>query len=233
MRCFVVMPIGDQVANDGTRVTQVELRERYDELIKQAILTAAPGIQVERADDCARPGSITAEIFDQLRHADIVVVDISFPNPNVFYEMGIRHASRPGTLIIRETSASAPPFDVAPLRYVSYDNTPRGLKDLSAKLASQFAAVVQMRSQPDNEFLRHAKLTRYQFQNYNKERDEAFAQAMGAMFAAPGVGEILLSAMRDGKEVDSAEMMRLVFSNPQAMQALMEYLLRSGHVSAP
>ena len=31
-----------------------------------------------------------------------VIVDITYPNPNVFYELGIRHAISPRTILIRE-----------------------------------------------------------------------------------------------------------------------------------
>ena len=92
-RCFVIMPIGDQNLPSGL-ITATELRERYTDLIREAISRVRPDAQVVRADDVAAPGAITADIFSRLMEADYVVADITYPNPNVFYELGIRQIGR-------------------------------------------------------------------------------------------------------------------------------------------
>src|SRR6202012_660503 len=99
--CFVVMAIGEQEYN-GKKVTSQELKSKYDDLIREALLKASPGINVVRADDIALPGSISSDILTHIMHADYVVADVTYPNPNVYYELGLRHASRPGTIIIRD-----------------------------------------------------------------------------------------------------------------------------------
>src|SRR5262249_13797312 len=77
-----------------------QLRSRYDDLIREALLHADPTLEIMRADDVSAPGAITSDILTRLMHAEIVVADITFPNPNVFYELGLRHACRSGTIII-------------------------------------------------------------------------------------------------------------------------------------
>src|SRR5690349_2221213 len=100
-QCFVIMPIGDQRTSSGV-VSAIKLKERYDSLIREAILQADPTLEVRRADEEAIPGSISYDILTRLMHSDIVVADITYANPNVLYELGIRHACRNGTIIIRE-----------------------------------------------------------------------------------------------------------------------------------
>ena len=39
-----------------------------------------------------RPGSFLREIVERLDSADLVLADLTGSNPNVFYELGIRHA---------------------------------------------------------------------------------------------------------------------------------------------
>src|ERR1022692_2373454 len=136
-RCFVIMPIGDQNLPSGL-ITATELRERYTDLIREAISRVRPDAQVVRADDVAAPGAITADIFSRLMEADYVVADITYPNPNVFYELGIRHACRSGTILIKEASEHPAPFDIYELRRIEYQNTPTGLKRLSDALLKQF-----------------------------------------------------------------------------------------------
>src|ERR1700693_1350859 len=96
--CFVIMPIGDQKFA-GYEVSASDLKSRYSDLIREAILKARPNLDVIRADEAPSPGGITTDIFERLMRADYVVVDITYPNPNVFYELGIRHACRPGTIL--------------------------------------------------------------------------------------------------------------------------------------
>ena len=79
------MAIGNQSC-DGATITEKELRERFDHLIKEAISKADPLLEITRADDVAQPGSISNDVFLRLMHADVVVADVTYPNPNVFYE---------------------------------------------------------------------------------------------------------------------------------------------------
>ena len=107
--CFVVMPIGDQHFNNIS-ITAGELKTRYDDLIKEAILRAAPELEIVRADEISRPGTITSDILTRIMHSDLVIADVTYPNPNVFYELGLRHACRPGTIIIKDKNSSRSPF---------------------------------------------------------------------------------------------------------------------------
>ncbi|MCO5383199.1 MAG: hypothetical protein NHB15_14915 [Methanosarcina barkeri] len=100
--CFVIMPIGDQKCGDKIIISASELRSKYDGLIKEAITKSRPDLNIIRSDDIASPGTITLAILDKLMNSDYVVADITYPNPNVFYELGIRHTCRTGTVLIKE-----------------------------------------------------------------------------------------------------------------------------------
>jgi hypothetical protein len=59
-------------------------------------------------------------MFARLLLAEFVVADLTLANPNVFYELGIRHAAKPFTTVPIYANVSALPFDVAPVRAVGY-----------------------------------------------------------------------------------------------------------------
>ncbi|EPT6811610.1 hypothetical protein ACVQ5I_003612, partial [Vibrio cholerae] len=59
--CFVVMAIGDQEVN-GQKITYDELKEKYDNLIKEAVIKARENLEVVRADEISLPGTITTDI---------------------------------------------------------------------------------------------------------------------------------------------------------------------------
>ena len=74
--CFVVMPIGDQQIGD-IKLKASDLKSKYDDLIKEAILKANPSLEIVRADEVSAPGIITSDILTRIMHSDIVVVDVT------------------------------------------------------------------------------------------------------------------------------------------------------------
>ncbi len=127
------MPIGSQKYGD-IDLSASELRNKYDDLICEAIKFANPDLNIVRADDIEAPGTITDQIIDLLINSEYVVADITYPNPNVFYELGIRHAIRTGTILIRDKNGPTTPFDLSHQRYIEYENTATGLKILSKRV---------------------------------------------------------------------------------------------------
>ncbi len=72
-------------------------------------------------------GNIRSDMLERLVGSDLVIVDISLSNPNVFYELGIRHGMRSrGTLLIRDRRSAASgdrvPFNLQTERYLEYDS---------------------------------------------------------------------------------------------------------------
>jgi hypothetical protein len=166
--CFVIMPIGDQSLTTGL-VTAAELRKRYDHLIKGALLQARPDLEVLRGDDVAAPGRITTDILVRLMKSDYVLADITYPNPNVFYELGMRHACHPGTILVKDAKAAAPPFDLSDMRYIPYDYTLEGLGGLAESIKRQLDWIDSHPGLPDNQFLDQAKRDEYEFPSYSSK----------------------------------------------------------------
>lgn len=127
--CFVVMAIGEQTHGDK-KISSSDLRDRYTGLIKESIESMSEDIRVIRADDVSSSGSISSDVFKKLIQSDYVVVDLTFPNPNVFYELGLRHAIRNKTILIKGKGSDNNPFDISGLRYIEYQDTGSGLRDL-------------------------------------------------------------------------------------------------------
>ena len=228
--CFVVMAIGEQEVN-GEKVTYDELKSKYDNLIKEAVLKARPQLEIVRADEISLPGTITTDIITRIMHSDYVIADVTFPNPNVFYELGLRHACRPGTIIIRDRSGPRVPFDIAHLRYVEYENTTPGLKNLAMELGKYFDHFDRDPSRPDNHLLELAKLTSYRFPNYSKEEEIApEVQAMMGLLESPALVEMFVKQQR-GEQIDQGELFRLVLSNPNAVQPFLKAMVQTGELS--
>lgn len=224
------MAIGD-IEHSGQRFSASELRSRYDDLIKEAICDAIPGAEVIRADDVAMPGTITTDIIRRIMNSDYVVADVTFPNPNVFYELGLRHACRSGTIIIKDKSFSNVPFDISHLRHIGYENTASGLKQLSQDLAKYFRHLEANPHLPDNHFLEMAQLLGYEFPNYKKNLEVSpETQVLMSFFGNPDLLQ-LFASQQSGDEVDQMEVLKVLGKNPEIMRPLLDAMVKSGDLS--
>jgi len=117
LHAFVAMPFGTKEGTDFNRV--------YGEYIKPAL--EAAGFEVFRADEEMRAGEIRKDMFQELLLADLVVVDLSIDNPNVWYELGVRHGLRKRGVVQIGSRRDRLPFDVVTdriLRYALKDGAP-------------------------------------------------------------------------------------------------------------
>lgn len=111
--CFYITPIG---AEDSEQRKHSDLFLNC--LVEPAL--AAMDLKIVRADQIGKPGMITAQIVDHVLRARLVIADLSFHNPNVFYELSLRHASGlPTVQIIR--GCDTIPFDLQQYRTIQID----------------------------------------------------------------------------------------------------------------
>jgi hypothetical protein len=114
--CFFISPIGEE----GSAI-----RTRSDQVHKHIVSPAAreAGLKAVRADELAAPGRITNQIIDHLMHAPSAVADLTSRNPNVYYELGVRHTADLPVALIVAHDEPALPFDLAQMRVIRYDHT--------------------------------------------------------------------------------------------------------------
>ena len=113
--CFVITAIGEE---------ESEQRKHSDLMLNALIEPALKefGLKVVRADKIGTPGMISSQVLEHVMRSRLAIVDLSFHNPNAFYEMAIRHAcALPVVQITRK--CDKPPFDVNQVRTVIIDTT--------------------------------------------------------------------------------------------------------------
>ncbi|WP_347250450.1 nucleotide-binding protein [Zoogloea sp.] len=110
--CFVICAIG----NPGT-----EVRQRADDLLELVIEPALAdrGYSVVRSDKMASFSTITMDIVRLLSEAELVIADLTDLNPNVMYEVGVRHALNAPIIMMCREGATLP-FDLAGYRTIMY-----------------------------------------------------------------------------------------------------------------
>ena len=134
---FIAMPFGTKPGADGQ---PIDFNRIFDELLKPALQDA--GCEVFRADEEQRAGDIRTDMFQELLVADLVLADLTLDNPNVWYELGVRHALRARGVLLVQGPRATQPFDIyteRKLRYRLNDGAPD-----PAHLAADRAALAAM-----------------------------------------------------------------------------------------
>lgn len=132
--CFYITPIGSE---DSVERKHADLF--MGSLVQPALEEL--GLTVVRADHIGEPGMITTQVLEYLKRSRLAIADLSYLNPNVFYEVALRHALRlPVVQLIRK--ADRLPFDVNQARTLVFDTSdiysliPK-LQTYRAEIASQ------------------------------------------------------------------------------------------------
>lgn len=138
LHVFVAMPYG--------RKQDIDFDAVYSDYLKPSL--AGAGFEVFRADEENRAGDIKTDMFQELLLADLVVVDLTIDNPNVWYELGVRHALRARGVLLVQSERAYQPFDIytdRKLRYHLKDGRPdpETLEADKAALASMAQATME------------------------------------------------------------------------------------------
>jgi hypothetical protein len=140
--CFVIAPIGEP---------ESETRKRSDQILKHIVAPAAKecGYEAMRADHISEPGIITSQVIQHIAEDPLVLADLTDRNPNVFYELAIRHAiKKPLVQIIKKGEAI--PFDVAGTRTVHVDHHDLdSVEEAKTEIVKQIKSVEKDASQVD------------------------------------------------------------------------------------
>lgn len=123
--CFVICPIGDAGS---------EIRKWSDMTFKYIIKPVAEhfGYNSKRADHIMESGVITSQVIEQLIDSSLVIADLTNNNPNVYYELAIRHFTQKPYVQMMKCGQKIP-FDVNVMRTIFFDNADLDLADVAKK----------------------------------------------------------------------------------------------------
>ena len=219
--CFVLMPFGRKTDAAG-RVTN--FNSVFKKIIGPAVEQA--GLEPIRADEEKIGGTIHKPMFERLMLCHYAVADITGANPNVFYELGIRHALRPSSTAIVFREGTVIPFDIALVRGISYKTDAAGEPvDVDGPIAAIAGHLAAARHEPHDDSpifqlvdvlphwqIDHSKTDVFREQiDYSKRYKKRLADAVRA--GADAVKEIAAeAALKNLNEIETGIIVDLYLS---------------------
>ena len=117
--CFMIMPYGRKPtqAEAGRGPAEIDFNALWDRGYVPTI--KALGYEPVRADQDTG-GLIVSQMLERIYFADLVLADMTIPNGNVYYEVGIRHAAQKTGCVLLAADWSKQLFDVVQMRAIRY-----------------------------------------------------------------------------------------------------------------
>ena len=121
---FIIMPFGKKKDTEGN---EIDFDLVYTDVIQEPV--EAAGFQPLRCDQIMQAGSIHQDMFTHIATDDLAIVDITLFNPNVFYELGVRHALKASVTILIKKRGTVVPFNIQGERVIEYPSENGSYRD--------------------------------------------------------------------------------------------------------
>jgi hypothetical protein len=146
-KAFVIMPIGPKDS---------EIRRHSEGILRAVIRPELQklGFETTAAHEMNDSGSITNQIMMRILNDDLVIANLTTLNPNVMYEIAVRHAVRKPIVCLCEEGTTLP-FDLNDERTIFYTNDRYGVVDIKDEFQKKVNSALDDNA-PDNPIYRAA-----------------------------------------------------------------------------
>lgn len=126
-KCFIITPIGDS-ASDTFRMAKGVI-----ESVIKPVLTQNGYDDIKPSYEINQSGMINTQIINRIIDDDLVIANLTGNNPNVMYELCLRHVTAKPIIHICQSGTTLP-FDIKDNRTIFYENDMLGAHELMSQL---------------------------------------------------------------------------------------------------
>ena len=150
--CFIITPIGALGSETFTKAMGL-----IDAVIDPVLIEL--GMKAMPANRMQDLGSINKQLIKRVIEDRLVIANLTGLNPNVMYELAIRHGARKPVIIMAENGTRLP-FDITDQRTIFYSDTLSGVEVAKDELKKkiEFALKDENPDNPIYAYLENAKL---------------------------------------------------------------------------
>lgn len=144
-KCFIITPLGEEKS---------ETRRRADGVINAVITPVLDSLNIKviTPHGISIPGSIPQQVIQNILYCELVIANLTELNPNVMYELAVRHAKGTPVICIAENGTKLP-FDISSERTIFYNNDMYGVEVLKSDLKKMVENALKDKTQ-DNPIYR-------------------------------------------------------------------------------
>lgn len=142
-KCFIITPIGNETSDTFRKAKGV-----IESVIKP-VLKANGFDDIKPAYEINVSGMINTQIINRIIEDDLVIVNLTGNNPNVMYELCLRHVVAKPIIHICENGTILP-FDIKDNRTIFYENDMLGVEELKEKIILFLTEISYEREYVDN-----------------------------------------------------------------------------------
>lgn len=141
--CFIITPIGDLDSPIFRKINGV-----ITSTIRPVLQEMGFG-NISAAHEINKVGSINTQIINRIVYDDLVIANLTENNPNVMYELCLRHVAAKPIIHICE-KGTALPFDIKDNRTIFYENDMLGVEELKGNLKKYLNEIDYKKEYIDN-----------------------------------------------------------------------------------
>lgn len=225
--CFMVMPysIKDTRSANPKAPARINCDLLWDHAFSPAL--DALGYEPVRADQDLG-ALIIAEMIQRLALADLVVADVTVPNGNVYYELGLRHALKNAGCVLTAADWSEQLFDIEQMRQIRY---PLPEQDVSEAAAASIQTILKESIPGLATGLTplYQTLPKYPVIEYDEQHVTAFRDTLRQLAAFQAEVKQVRSAGSGTRKSKARDLARATYSGGPVLNAValeLMYLLR-------
>jgi hypothetical protein len=225
-KCFVIMPFSKTKSCSEDKWTEI-----FAYIIKPAVEGSGLGYACERS--VAERENIIKGILDALNKANVVIADLTDNNPNVFYELGVRHTLTNRTILIAQGEKHIP-FDLKPYPVAFYSESPAKIAEFKKVIKKKLEDIELNPDRSDNPVGDFLKERNIELLSYEKKANLKKLAALGnELHHNTGIIGDILNIIKESEETRKKQVGRFRFSAYRLSNVCLQLLISTSYILLP